>query len=196
MSSIVYKYGKSLYINMTNRCTNTCTFCIKHNWAGKFQGSNLNLKKEPTAQEVIKAIKNPKKYDEIVFCGYGEPLLRLDDLKIIAAWIKSKGVKVRVNTSGQANLVYKRDVTQELKGLVDSISISLNATNPKNYQKLHNSAFGLAAYKAVLDFAKNSKKSIKDVTLTCITMPGIDTTKCSRIAKRLGVKFRLRAFLA
>jgi len=195
MSSIAYKYGKSLYINMTNRCTASCTFCIKNKWAGKFRGNNLRLKKEPTTEQVIREIKNPKKYSEIVFCGYGEPLLRLEELKIIAAWIKSKGGKVRVNTSGHANLVYKRDITPELEGLVDAVSISLNAANPSDYRKLHRPAFGLKSYKAVLNFAGKCKKHIKEVTLTCITLPGTDTAGCAKIAEKLGVNFRLRPYL-
>ena len=112
--SITYTYNNNLYLNITNRCTAACTFCIKNKWAGKFRGSDLQLKSEPAAEEVIKAIGDPKKYGEVIFCGYGEPLLRLDALKEIAAWVKKNGGKVRLNTSGHANLEYGRNIVPEL----------------------------------------------------------------------------------
>lgn len=193
--TIVYKYDNNLYVNLTNRCTAACTFCIKHKWKGRFRGHDLKLKIEPSAKEVIKAIKNPKKYDSIVFCGYGEPLLRLEILKEVAAWIKKRGGIVRVNTSGHANLIHKRDITPELKGLVDAISISLNASDARQYLKLQKPKFGIQSFRAVIDFAKKAMKHIDDVTLTCIELPGVDPQKCAGIAKHIGAHFRLRPYL-
>lgn len=193
--NITYKYKNSLYINLTNRCTNVCTFCIKNKWKGKFRGHDLKLKIEPTAKQVIREIKDPTKYDEIIFCGYGEPFIRLDTLKEIASWVKANGGMVRVNTSGHGNLINKRNILPELKGLVDAVSISLNAPNSKVYVKLHKPKFGAAAYKGVLDFAKKSSKYIPDVTLTCIEFPGANMALCRKIAKELGVKFRVRPYL-
>lgn len=193
--SIVYKYHNSLYVNLTNSCTMACTYCIKYRWKGKFRGHNLSLAKEPTAKQVIRAIGNPKKYEEIVFCGYGEPLLQLEQLKEIAGWVKSRDGRTRINTSGHANLVYGRNIAPELKGIVDAVSISLNASNPAQYVKLHKPKFGRKAFYAAINFAKECKKYIGDVTITTINIPGIDLNKCRRIASRIKVKFKVRPYL-
>ena len=193
--AIVYTYHDGLYINLTNRCTAACTFCIKNKWSRRFRGHDLHLEKEPTAQEVINAIGDPKKYHEVIFCGYGEPLLRLDELKEIAAWVKKQGGRVRINTSGLANLTYNRNIVPELKGLVDAISISLNATDARQYLEIQKPAYGLKSYEAVLDFARECKQYIPDVTVTCIELSGVDVEKCRQIAEQLQVKFRLRPYL-
>jgi TatD DNase family protein len=195
-AAIVYKYRGNLYINLTNRCTNACSFCIKRKWEWKYRGKNLRLKREPTPAEVIKAIGDPKKYPEIVFCGYGEPTLRLDVLKEVAAWIKSKGGKVRLNTTGLASLRYSRNVALELKGLVDAVSISLNAGNSKDYQRVQRPRFGPRSYRAVLAFIRECKKFIPEVTITCIPLPNLDISKCPVIAKKLGVLYRERPYLS
>jgi TatD DNase family protein len=193
--TITYSYNNNLYINLTNRCTSACTFCIKNKWGGKFRGSDLKLQSEPSAEEVIKAIGDPKKYGEVIFCGYGEPLLRLDAVKKIAAWVKENGGRVRINTSGHANLEYDRNIVPELIGIVDAISISLNATGPEEYVILHKPKFGAKSYQAVLDFTAECAKNIADVTLTCIEFPGTDMKKCRDIAAKLNVKFRSRPYL-
>lgn len=195
MSSITYVYHGNLYINLTNRCTSACTFCIKNKWKGRFRGHDLRLESEPSAAEVIKAVGDPKRYGEVIFCGYGEPLLRLDVLKEVAKWVKENGGKVRVNTSGHANLEYGRDITPELEGLVDAVSISLNASNPADYVKLHKPKFGAAAFQGVLDFAAACAKRVPDVTLTCIEFPGTDMNACRAVAEKLNVKFRARPYL-
>jgi TatD DNase family protein len=195
MPEIVYKYLDSLYINLTNRCTMACTYCIKHKWAGKFRGSNLRLDREPTAQEVIEKIGDPKQYHEIIFCGYGEPLLRLDELKETAAWVKAHGGRVRINTAGHANLVYKRNIAPELQGLVDAISISMNGSNAEQYVALNRPTYGKEAFTAAIDFARECKKYIPQVTLTAVTLPGIDVEKVRHIAEEAGVTFRARPYL-
>ena len=192
---ITYKFEGNLYVNLTNKCMSACTFCIKNKWDWDFHGHKLQLSSEPTAKEVIKRIKDPKKYKEIVFCGYGEPLLRVDVLLEIAKYVKDNGGKVRINTSGLANLYHKRNIIPELKNLVDAISISVNSTNAKDYLKLHKPMFALASYKAVLAFAKECKKVIKNTTITFIDFPNSDHTKFKAVAKRIGVKFRIRPYL-
>lgn len=194
-NSIVYEYNGNLYINLTNRCLMACTYCIKYKWEGKFRGSDLRLEKEPAAHEVIAEIGDPKRYGEIIFCGYGEPLIRLDVLKEVAAWVKEKGGLVRINTSGNANLYHQRNIVPELKGLVDAISISLNASNSEQYQELNRPAYGDKAFEGTLDFAAECKKHLPDVTLTAVTLPGVDVEKCRTIAERIGVKFRERPYL-
>jgi TatD DNase family protein len=195
MDSITYRYDHNLYINLTNRCTMACTFCIKNKWKGKFRGHDLRLEHEPSAQEVIAAIGDVTQYGEIVFCGYGEPLLRLDVLKEIAAWVKQHKGKVRINTAGHANLVYKRDITPELKGLVDAISISLNAPDADLYVQLTHPRYGAAAFDAVIAFARACAAVIPDVTLTAVELPGVDLEQCAAIARAAGVKFRARPYL-
>jgi TatD DNase family protein len=195
MDTLSYKYGNSLYLNITNRCMMSCPYCIKQKWAGKFRGNSLNLSKEPTAQEVIASIGDPKKYDEIIFCGYGDSLIRLNEVKTIAAWIKSKGSKVRINTAGLANKYHNRNILPELKGLVDIISVSLNGSNPQEHNKLNNPAFKEKSFDEVIDFIKQAKIYIPSVTVTAVELPGLDTEKIKKIADSLGVSFRSRPYL-
>ncbi|MDD4166782.1 MAG: TatD family nuclease-associated radical SAM protein, partial [Endomicrobiaceae bacterium] len=155
----------------------------------------LNLSKEPTAQEVIASIGDPKKYDEIIFCGYGDSLIRLNEVKTIAAWIKSKGAKVRINTAGLANKYHNRNILPELKGLVDIISVSLNGSNPQEHNKLNNPAFKEKSFDEVIDFIKQAKIYIPSVTVTAVELPGLDTEKIKKIADSLGVSFRSRPYL-
>ncbi len=195
MDTLSYKYGNSLYLNITNRCMMSCPYCIKQKWAGKFRGNTLNLSKEPTAQEVISSIDDPKKYDEIIFCGYGDSLIRLNEVKTIAAWIKSKGAKVRINTAGLANKYHNRNILPELKGLVDIISVSLNGSNPQEHNKLNNPAFKEKSFDEIIDFIKQAKIYIPSVTVTAVELPGLDTEKIKKIADSLGVSFRSRPYL-
>ena len=123
---IVYPIRNSLYLNVTNRCSNRCAFCWK-NASFVVKGHDLELGREPEAEELLREVGDPKKYSEIVFCGFGEPLLRLDVVKKVAAELKKRGARIRIDTDGQANLVYGRNILPELQGLVDSISVSLNA---------------------------------------------------------------------
>jgi len=191
---IVYPIRNSLYLNLTNRCSNRCTFCWK-NASFMVKGHDLELFREPDARELLEAIGDPKGYDEVVFCGFGEPLLRLDLVKTVAAELKKKGVKIRIDTDGQANLVYGRNILPELKGLVDAVSVSLNAENAQKYHRLCRSPFGEKGFEGVLDFLREAKKVIPEVTATALTMPGVDLEACRRLAEdELSVKFRPRAF--
>jgi len=191
---IVYPIRNSLYLNITNRCSNRCTFCWK-NASFVVKGHDLELAREPDAQEILAAVGDPKKYGEIVFCGFGEPLLRLDLVKTVAAELKKMGAKIRIDTDGQANLVYGRNILPELKGLVDAVSVSLNAENAQKYHRLCRSPFGEKGFEGVLDFLREAKKVIPEVTATVLTMPGANLEACRRLAEdELGVKFRPRAY--
>ncbi|MCG2720992.1 MAG: TatD family nuclease-associated radical SAM protein [Thermodesulfovibrionales bacterium] len=187
---IAYKIRDSLYLNITNRCTNRCAFCIRFH-SDYVKGHNLRLSHEPTEEEVIQAIEDPAQYREIVFCGYGEPMLRLDLIKNVARWIKQHGGKVRINTNGHGNLIHKRNILPELQGIVDRISISLDAQDEETYNRICKPDFG-NAYHEVLNFIREAKKVIPDVSVTVVTAKGIDIEQCRRTAGKLGVGFRVR----
>ena len=190
---IAYVIRNSLYLNITNRCTNSCTFCAKFR-DFTVKGHQLCLEREPSKEEVLKAIGNPSSYDEVVFCGYGEPLLRLALVKEIAAELKQQGITVRINTDGQANLVHGRNILPELEGLVDAISVSLNAPDAATYQEICQSEFGESGYDALKEFLVEAKKHIPSVTATAVTLPGIDIDACRKVADELGVDFRERVY--
>jgi TatD DNase family protein len=190
---IAYVIRNSLYLNITNRCTNSCTFCAKFN-DFTVKGHQLCLEREPSAAEVMAAIGDPSTYDEVVFCGYGEPLLRLDLVKEVARFLKQSNITVRINTDGQANLVHDRNILPELAGLVDSISVSLNAPDAATYQKVCRSEFGEKGYDALKSFLCEAKQHIPSVTATAVTLPGIDIDACRKVAEELQVEFRERVY--
>jgi TatD DNase family protein len=191
---IVYGIRNSLYLNLTNRCSNRCTFCAK-NQSFFVKGHELKLDQEPSPEELLEAVGDPQRYREIVFCGFGEPLLRLETVKAVAREVKKKGARVRIDTDGQANLVYGRNILPELKGLVDAVSVSLNAENAETYQRLCRSPFGEEGFRAVLDFLREAKNNIPEVVATVVEMPGVDVAACRRLAEEtIGVKFKVRAY--
>lgn len=193
-SKIAYQIRDSLYLNITNRCTNSCIFCAKFS-DFVVKGHELHLDHEPSAEEVKQVIGDPTRYAEIVFCGYGEPLLRLDLIKEVSGWLKKHGVPVRINSDGQANLVHGRNILPELTGLIDAISISLNAPDATNYHRLCHSTYGeQQSYQAVKDFLQQASQYIPEVLATAVTYPGIDIAACEQVAKELGVKFRAREY--
>jgi TatD DNase family protein len=187
---IVYKIRDNLYLNITNRCTNECSFCIRFH-SDYVKGHNLRLSEEPTEEELKDAIGDPSQYREVVFCGYGEPLLRIDLVKSVAAWIKQNKGRVRINTNGHGNLIHGRNILPELKGIVDSISISLDAHDEETYNKICRPSFK-NAYSEILFFIKEAKKFIFNVQVTVVTHEGVDVVKCRKIAEDLGVGFRVR----
>ena len=199
--TITYELGNSLYINLTNRCTNNCVFCVRNNHDGVNGKDNLWLDREPGIEEIKSDFKtrNLTSYDSIVFCGYGEPLIRFDDVIQISKWIKEQlpDIKIRINTNGQANLICGRDVTPELKGLIDTISISLNADNANKYQELCKSCYGTDAYNAVLEFAALAKKYVPHVILSVVDkdMTPKEIDACRSIADKCGVKLRIREYI-
>jgi TatD DNase family protein len=190
---IAYRIRNSLYLNITNRCSNRCSFCAKF---GDFtvKGHYLLLDHEPGFAEVMAAIGEHRGYDEVVFCGFGEPLLRLDLVKEVAAELKKSGVMTRINTDGQANLVYGRNILPELAGLIDSVSVSLNAADGETYSRMCNSPFGSEAFAGVCLFLKEAKRHIPRVVASAVTVPGLDTAAVRQLAESLGVEFREREY--
>ncbi len=193
--TITYAIRDSLYLNITNRCTCKCYFCVTH-FTDYVKGHNLRLNTEPSSDEIISAIPADvhTKYKEVVFCGYGEPTLRLDVIKDICRHLKKNDMVVRINTNGHANLIANRSVAQELKGLVDNVSVSLNALNPKEYQKVCQSQFGEEAFDKVLEFIKDAKEHLPYVELTTVMRPGVDVKPFQEFAGKLGVDFRARIY--
>jgi len=189
---IAYQIRDSLYLNITNRCTNECSFCVK--FRSEFvKGHRLRLEKEPTEVEIKEQIGDPSVFKEIVFCGYGEPLQRLDVVKNIARWIKENNGWVRINTNGHANLIHKRNILPELRGIVDSISISLDAQDKETYNEICKPIYR-NAYEEVIRFIREAKEIIPVVQATVVDLKGVDVKKCREIAESLGVKFRVRKF--
>ncbi|MFQ5354263.1 MAG: TatD family nuclease-associated radical SAM protein, partial [Thermodesulfobacteriota bacterium] len=191
---IAYKIRNSLYLNITNRCTNTCTFCAKFK-SYTVKGHFLRLGEEPDFRQVLDAIgANPQQYDEIVFCGYGEPLIRIDLVKKLGLFLKKMGCTIRIDTDGLANLVHGRNVLKELM-FVDCISVSLNAPDSETYQKIIKTPFGDAAYPAILFFLREAKKFVPRVVASVVALPGLDIEACRRVAEEdAGVGFRVREY--
>jgi len=192
---IAYRIRNSLYLNITNRCNMACKFCPKHT-DFEVKGYYLKLPKEPSVEEIFLAMGQPEQYDEIVFCGYGEPTVRLEVLKVIAGRMKEIGVKrIRLNTDGLANLLYGRNILPELEGLVDAVSVSLNAPDARKHNEVCPSKFGEKAYEAVIDFIAEAKKHIPEVTVSVVALPDLDLEACRRKAEELGVSLRVREYM-
>lgn len=195
--NIVYEYQNQLYVNLTNRCTNKCEFCIRFTPSG-VDNIDLWLEHEPSAVDIIAELerKDYKKFGEVVFCGYGEPLMRFDTVKEVCKFIKAdSNVKVRVNTNGHANHCAKRDVTPEMEGLIDTVSISLNASNAAEYQKICKCEFGEEGFYEMLDFAKKAKRYVPHVVLSVVDIIGKEEIEaCRKLAEDIGVEYRVRAY--
>jgi len=209
---ISYELENSLYINLTNRCSNLCDFCLRtakksderldsKMWqtSADLSGTNeLWLEAEPTVDEIINDIKKRDltKYKEVVFCGFGEPFMRFDVCKQVASWLKTKNVKVRVNTNGQANLINNRDVTSEMEGLFDTVSISLNSKNAEEYENICHSDYGKDAFYALLSFGEKCAKLGIEVIFTVVDiLPAEDIEACRRLANSRGAKLRIRKYI-
>ncbi|MBQ9740253.1 MAG: TIGR04100 family radical SAM protein [Kiritimatiellae bacterium] len=198
---ITYPVKSGLYVNLTNRCPCACVFCLRQNAPGIFGSDSLWLDREPTVDEVIASIesRNLDDFTELVFCGYGEPTERLDDLLAVARHVKSvrPGMLVRVNTNGLSDLIHGEPTAAKLKGLVDTVSISLNTPDPEEYLKMCRPKFGLESWQAMLDFAKSCREYVPNVVMTIVdapvTTPEIQE-KCKAITDSLGVRLRIRPY--
>ncbi|MDH5736737.1 MAG: TatD family nuclease-associated radical SAM protein [Gammaproteobacteria bacterium] len=192
--SITYAYTirNSRYLNVTDRCTLACRFCPKQAGNHEVRGHDLNMRKPPDSQTLIAAMGDPLAYDEVVFCGYGEPTLRLEVILAVAAYVCERGGRVRLNTDGLANLVHKRNVLPEMRGLIHAVSISMNAQNETLYEKYCQPGVK-GSYQAMLAFIALASAYIPEVTATAINgLPGVDVNDCREIAARLGADFRER----
>ena len=195
-----YRVGDGLYVNLTNKCPCACTFCIRQNAPGVYGSDSLWLEREPTADEVCASIEaNFGGCRELVFCGYGEPTERLDALLEVAGRFRKShpDVPIRVNTNGLADLIAGEPTAHRFKGLVDAVSISMNAPTAGEYVALCRPKFGAAAYPALLKFAEEVKGFVKDVTLTVVGTDALTSEKeaaCRRVAAEHGLPLRVRRF--
>ena len=192
----VYELDGTLYINLTNRCSNACTFCVR-NGKDDYFGHELWLKREPTAEEVIALAGDPTRYRQIVFCGFGEPTYRLSELIAIGKALRQKGGYVRLNTNGQANLIHGENIAPKLKGAVDAVNVSMNAPTAPAYQAVCQSVYGEAAYAAMIDFAKEVQKAGIDVCFSVVdVIGGEEVSKCQAVANAVNVPLRVREYIA
>ena len=192
---------RGFYVNLTNQCTCACTFCLR-SLKEMAEEHSLWLKKEPSADEVIAELSALpwEKVEEIVFCGFGEPTMRLDVLLEILRWIRAehRGIKTRLNTNGLSDLFHGRDTAPDFDGLLDTVSISLNASNAERYLELTRSRFGMQSFEAMLAFAEHAKKYVPDVVLTVVDHVEDDgeIARCRAICEARGLRLRVRAYEA
>ena len=198
---ITYPVKSGLYVNLTNRCPCACEFCLRNNAPGVFGSDSLWLEREPTVDEIIASIesRNLDDFTELVFCGYGEPTERLDDLLSVARHLKSirPQMHVRVNTNGLSDLIHGEPTAAKFKGLVDTVSISLNTPDPEEYLKVCRPKFGLESWQSMLDFARSCRDYVPNVVMTIVdapvTTPEVQE-KCKAITDSLGVRLRIRPY--
>lgn len=198
MNNFVYILDNTIYINLTNKCSNKCSFCIREQNDGIKDGNNMQtlwIERDPTADEVIEQLpENIDDYnEEVVFCGFGEPTYNLEALEEVAEYLHCINKTTRINTNGQANLIAEVDVSSLIADCCDVVNISLNAPTAKEYQKICHSIFGEKAFFEMLDFAKNCKRRGAKVVFSVVdVLPESDIELCKKLAKDTGVDFRLR----
>lgn len=196
--SILYTLSDNLYINLTNRCTCACTFCVRNKKDAVGSADSLWLEHEPSAQEVMDELsgRDLSSYRQIVFCGYGEPTERLDVLLDVARYLKSvTSVPIRINTNGLSDLSYGKDTAALLEGLIDSVSISMNAGNAEKYLQITRSRFGIDSFDALLRFAQNCLKYVPHVRLSIVDILDPEEIEaCKTISKRIGVPLLIRQY--
>ena len=202
--TITYEYEGALYVNLTNRCDCACVFCLRHNGHdGSIYADDLWLEHEPSREEALESFftwGDLTKYREIVFCGFGEPSYRMDDI----CWlIDQQHAKVpglpptRINTNGHANLINGRDVTPDLHGRMDTVSISLNGADEEEYLAVTRPQSGKAGWDAMLDFTRKAAAQVPHVVMTIVDKDKTpeDIEKCRALAESLGATLRVRAYI-
>ena len=198
---ITYIVEDKLYVNITNKCSNRCEFCIRNNGDGAYGSDSLWLLREPTREEILESIfsHDLTKFPELVFCGYGEPTYRLDDAVFVAKSVKkhNKNIKVRINTNGHSDLINGRDTSPEYEGAFDTVSISLNSPTAEKYQAICHSVYGEKSFDSLLSFAGRVKEFVPVVQLSAVkeTLNYDEIELCKRICNDLGVTLRLRDYI-
>lgn len=194
--TILYDYKESLYVNITNKCPCSCVFCIRKETDHVGNSDSLWLDHEPTVEEVKNEFKkfNLEYYDEIVFCGYGEPLVRINEVIEIAKYIRSiSDLKIRINTNGLSDLIHNKKTAILLKDKIDSVSISLNAPNKIRYNEVTKPKFGEKSFDALLNFAKDCKDYIEEVNFSVVDEINNDEIEeAQKLADKMNIVLRVR----
>ncbi len=194
MNTYTYKIGNDTYINLTNKCTNDCEFCVRRQGKG-VAGYDLWLDKEPTAREIIELLK--KDPTDVVFCGFGEPTIKMEELLEVAAFVKSYGGHTRINTNGHASAYHGRDIAAEMIDLIDEVSISLNEADAKKYEAVVHSRYGEDGFRYMLAFAQDCVNYGIAVTLSVVdVISREDIETCRKIAEEIGAEFRVRTYIS
>ena len=196
----LYTLDGNLYVNLTNKCSNACEFCVR-NERTSYYGNYLWLNHgDPTAEKVISVANGMgdlSRFKEAVFCGFGEPTYKVEEMLALCDYFHSKGLKTRLNTNGQGNLINKRDIIPELKGKLDKISISLNASSAEKYKKICRSQYGENGFTAMVDFAKQCKRSGLDVAFSVVDSIGEEEIElCKYLAASVSVPLKIRKYIA
>ena len=198
IGDVFYEYGGGLYANLTNKCPCRCEFCIRDMVGALGGADSLWLRREPTIEEIKELLGewDLNEFDELVFFSDAATTERLEDLLATARYAKSlsPALRVRINTNGLSDLINKRDTTEDLRGIIDAVSISLNAKGPEEYLALCHPRFGIDSFDAIIDYTRRVKEVVPDVTMSIVggTIPRQDERPCREIAESLGVKFRIR----
>ena len=191
---LVYAIDSALYVNVTNACSARCTFCELSEPDSELylKGYRLKMKRDPSAEDVLRALERSERYREVVFCGYGEPTLRIKFLVEVGGLLKARRIRTRLNTNGHGNLIHRRSIVGDLAGVIDEVSVSLNAENDEKYNAIVRPHFGVGTFEKVKEFVLECKKVIPTVVVTFVEVPEIDRTACQRVADDLGVEARFR----
>ena len=198
---ITYEVENSLYVNVTNRCSNRCDFCIRNNGDGAYGSESLWLVREPTQDEILESVfkRDIPKYKEIVFCGYGEPSYRLDEIRNISLKVKSAfpSVKIRINTNGQSDLILGKNTANLYRDAFDTVSISLNASNSEGYMRICHPVFSEKTFPAIIEFAKNVKNCVQFVVFSVVGdfLSEEEIRECQGVADSCGVPLRIREYI-
>ena len=199
---ITYEVGDGLYVNVTNRCTNSCDFCIRNNGDGAYGSDSLWLEREPSVEEILDSIfsRDLGKYTEIVFCGFGEPSVRLADVCSVARELKKHNlpIPIRINTNGQSDLIHSRNTAPDYAGLFDTVSISLNTPNSQKYVDICHPVYKEKAFSAILTFAQNVKNYVQNTMFSLVRdfLTEEEISECERISRAIGVQLKLRDYIS
>ena len=202
MPTVAYPFLKGLYLNVTNRCPTACRFCIKRVLKWRFERWDFRLKSDPSVERILAAgaeAARGRRFEEVVFCGYGESTYRLPDLPELCRGLRRQqpGALLRLNTVGLGSLIWGRDIAPELARLIDAVAVSLNTTDPEQWREIHAPLrpFRARGYEAVLDFVRSCVAAGLKTSVTAVQLPGTDLAAVRRLALSLGASFRRRPAL-
>ena len=195
----LYTLDGNLYVNLTNKCSNGCDFCVR-NERSSYYGNYLWLRNgDPTVEKVISAANgfgDLTRFKEVVFCGFGEPTYKVAEMVALCDFFHEKGLKTRLNTNGQGNLINKRDIVPDLKGKIDFVNISLNASCVEKYQPICRSQFGEAGFAGLVEFGKLCRKEGIDCRFSIVDCIGEDEVEaCKRLADSVRIPLYVRKYI-